>query len=76
MDITLTPELEAALDELARLQGVSPRDLALDALRDRFLNGCAPPTPTDQWERTVMGVATDCGVSLPHSELSSEGLYD
>ncbi len=37
MVITLGPDLEAALNDLARQQGVAPEELALKALRDRFL---------------------------------------
>ncbi len=76
MDIRLSPELESALNESAQREGVSPQDLALDILQDRFLNGSATLTSADEWERTVLGVATDCGVSLSHSALSSERLYD
>jgi hypothetical protein len=65
-------ELEAALNESARRRGVTPETLALNALWERFL----PPTPTvrprDEWERPLLGAATDCGVFLPHSTLSSE----
>lgn len=75
MVITLGPELEAALNEQARRQGVTPEVLALNALRERFLT--APPIqPRDEWERRLLGAATDCGVSLPHEAVSSEGLYD
>jgi predicted transcriptional regulator len=38
MSITLSPELEAALNEAARRQGVTPEVLALTALQDRFLS--------------------------------------
>ena len=76
MEITLPSELEAALNESARRNGVSPQELALRVLRERILNVSPPLAPTDEWERTLLGVATDCGVSLPHLELSSEGLYD
>ena len=48
MVITLHPELEAALKEQARRQGVAPEALALDALRERFL-AAAPPEPRDEW---------------------------
>jgi hypothetical protein len=37
MEITLTPEIEAALAEQARRQGVSPEQLALESLRQRFV---------------------------------------
>lgn len=32
--------------------------------------------PQDEWERRLIGVAKDCGVSLSDSTLSSEGLYE
>jgi hypothetical protein len=69
------PELEAALNDLARKQGVAPEALALQALRERFL----PPVPTpprDEWERRLRSAATDCGKSLSNEAVSSEGLYD
>ncbi len=37
MEITLTPEIEAALAEQARQQGVSPEQLALESLRRQFV---------------------------------------
>jgi hypothetical protein len=36
----------------------------------------APPAPQDEWERKLLESTVDCGVSLPHSALSSEGLYE
>jgi predicted transcriptional regulator len=75
MVITLGPELEAALNELARRQGVAPEVLALNALRERFL-AAAALQPRDEWERGLLGAARECGVSLPDSAVSSEGLYD
>jgi hypothetical protein len=76
MDIKLPSELEAALNESARRSGISPQELAVSVLRERLLGNSAPFTPTDDWERALLGIATDCGVSLPHSALSSEELYD
>jgi hypothetical protein len=29
-----------------------------------------------EWERLIIRVGTNCGVSLPHEALSSEGLYE
>lgn len=76
MVIKLNAELEAALNESARQQGTTPDVLATNILRERVL----PPGPVTlsefEWERLVRGLATDCGVSLPHSALSSEGLYE
>jgi hypothetical protein len=75
MVITLGPELEAALNELARRQGVAPEVLALNVLRERFL-AAAAPQPRDEWERGLLEAARDCGISLPDWAVSSEGLYD
>jgi predicted transcriptional regulator len=75
MVITLDPELESALNELGRRQGVAPEVLALSALRERFL-AAAALQPQDEWEQGLLAAARDCGVSLPDSALSSEGIYD
>jgi hypothetical protein len=75
MVIILSPELEAALTEQARRQGIAPEVLALNALHERFL-GRAPLEPRDEWERGLLAAAKNCGVSLPNSALSSEALYD
>ena len=32
--------------------------------------------PRDEWERRLLAIGTDCGVSLSDEALSSEGLYD
>ena len=74
--IKLPPEIEAALIESARRQGVSPEALANSVLRERFISAAAVLVPRDEWERAILGLASDCGVSLPHSALSSEGLYE
>ena len=76
MTITLGTDLEAALNDLARGQGLSPEVLALDALRERFLPLASPLQPQDEWERRLLGVARDWGVSLPDSAVCSEGLYE
>jgi predicted transcriptional regulator len=75
MTITLGGDLEAALKEQARRQGLSPEALALQALRERFLVG-APLEARDEWERGLLDAARPWGVSLPDSALNSEGLYD
>jgi hypothetical protein len=76
MTITLGPDLEAALSDLARKQGVAPEALALQALRERFLAPAMRTPPGDEWERRLRSAATDCGVSLSNEAVSSEGLYD
>ena len=76
MVITVDSELEAVLNAQAEKQGVQPESLALAALRERFLAPVPPVVPQDEWERQLLGAASDCGVSLPHSALSSDGLYE
>src|SRR5438067_590690 len=76
MVIKLTPQLEAVLNEQARRRGVAPEILALDALRDRFLPTAPAVEPRDDWERRLFEAAIDCGVSVPDSALSSDGLYE
>ena len=76
MVITLGLELEAALMEAASQRGVAPEVLALDALRARFLGTALPMQPQDDWERCLLGVAKDCGVSLPDWAVGIEGLYE
>jgi hypothetical protein len=76
MVIKLGPDLEKALIEVARRQGVAPEALALQALRDRFIGPALWDESKDEWEQRLRRVATDCGVSLSDSALSSEGLYE
>lgn len=76
MVITLPPQLEAVLSEQARRRGTTPEVLALDALRERFLPESAPLEPRDEWERRLLGLAIDCGVSLSDEALSREEMYE
>lgn len=76
MVINLGPDLEAALNDSAREQGVTPEDLALDALRERFLPSSPPIQPRDEWEQRLLSLAKNCGVSLPHAALGRDELYD
>ena len=73
MVITVDPELEAALSDESRRRGVAPESIALDALRKRFLPALQP---RDEWERTLLDAAIDCGVSLSDEALSREKMYD
>lgn len=75
MVITVGPELEAALKEAARRQGVAPEVLAVNALQERFV-AAAELQPRDEWERSLLALAQDCGVSLSNAALSREELYD
>jgi hypothetical protein len=76
MIITLGPDLEATLTRLARQQGVAPEVLALDALREKFLAPTSPVQPQDEWERHLLSLAKDCGVSLSDANLSREEMYE
>ena len=79
MTITLTPDLEKALTEQARQQGTTPEAFALAVLRDKLRTSSAVTPdvpPQDEWERRLLSLAVNCGVSLSNEALSSEGLYD
>ena len=45
------------------------------ALGDRLVDR-RKHVPRDEWERGLLEGGKDCGVSLPDSAVSSEGLYD
>lgn len=76
MVITLGPDLESALKDIASKQGIAPEVLALNALSERFLPAALRIQPRDEWGRSLLAVATDCGVSLSNEAVSSEGLYE
>ncbi len=76
MTITLGPELEAAVQEWARREGVAPETLVRNAVRDRLAIPVTPSADGDEWERLVREAGSDCGVSLSHAALGSEGLYE
>ena len=76
MVITLDSQLEAALIESARKRGVSPNDLAVNALRERFMAATPENLTHEEWRQRLRSAATNCGVSLSHEDLGSEWLYD
>ena len=75
MVLTLDPELEAALNEVARDKGIAPEALALNVLRERIFS-MAKLLPRDEWERGLLDLAIDCGTSLSNEALSREQMYD
>ena len=75
MVITVDTELQAALAASARAGGTTAEAVALAALRERFLR-VPVVAPRDDWERRLLGAASDCGVSLSDAALSREALYD
>ncbi len=76
MTITLGPDLETALNEVAQRQGIPADILALNALRERFLAPSPSIQPRDEWERRLLGLAINCGVSLSDEALSREQVYE
>jgi hypothetical protein len=75
MVINLPPDLEATVDETAKRQGVTSESLVLSVLR-QHLASAMRIQPQDEWERRLLAIATDCGVSLSNLDVSSEGLCD
>ena len=76
MTITLGPKLEAALNDLARKQGLSPDALAVKVLSQHLLDIPGAIEPNDDWERRLLGFAIPCGVSLSNEDLDREKMYD
>ncbi len=74
MVLNLSSDLEAVLNEAASRQGVTAEELAIRALKDRFVRPRIQPR--DEWERLLLAIGSDCGVSLSNEAVSSEGLYD
>lgn len=75
MIIRLDSELEAALNEVAHHKGIAPEAWALSVLREHILR-MAVLIPRDEWERSLLEAATDCGVSLSNEALGREEMYD
>ena len=76
MTITMDPQLEAAVNDLAQRQGIAPEAAVLNVLRSQVLQHQRAFEPEDEWERRLLGLAKDCGVSLSDAAVSSEGLYE
>jgi hypothetical protein len=76
MTITLPPQLEAALAAEAGRRGVAPETLALDVLGERLLPKLPDLEPQDEWERRLLSIAIDCGVTPSDWALSSDGMYE
>lgn len=72
MKLTLTPDIEHALTEYARRQGTTPEILALDALRERFVNSVNTEVPAEEQENLADFLADHLGV-LSSSEYVSGG---
>jgi hypothetical protein len=77
MTIHLSSHWENLLSQKAAQEGTTPEALVLAALRDKYAQDqSATAPPNNQWESLVRGIGQNCGVSLSHEAVSSEGLYD
>lgn len=76
MVITIDPALESAIRGQAASRGIAPEALVLEVLRERFVPARPAIEPRDDWERELLAIASDYGVSLPDSALTSDELYD
>jgi putative addiction module component (TIGR02574 family) len=77
----LTEEIKAELDrrvaEMDRNPNAGVRwEVARARVLGGFRNESPPIEPQDEWERGLLEVATDCGITLPDSAVGSEGLYE
>lgn len=76
MVISIDSQLQRALDEQARRLGVTPEEVAIAALRERFGETTPRIQPNDEWERKLLAIGSDCGVSLSDDALSRESIYE
>jgi len=74
MVLNLGSDLETVLIQVASRQGITAEELAIKALKDRFVRPLIQPR--DDWERILLEAGSDCGVSLSDEAVSSEGIYD
>jgi hypothetical protein len=76
MNIAVPPEIELALQASAQVRGLTPEATVIELLRERLFPTRAPLVPQDDWERRILAMGRDCGVSLPAEALTSDGIYD
>ncbi len=74
MTLNLPEHLRTALQAWADIRLTTPEEVAVSILT-RFV-APPPPPPTNDWERKLLSIATECGGTLPREALSSEGLYE
>ena len=74
MVLNLGSDLETVLVQAASRAGMTAEELAIKALKDRFVRPLLQPR--DDWERLLLEAGSYCGVSLSNEAVSSEGLYD
>lgn len=76
MTLTLSPELEAALTERSQAQRLPPEQIVVGILKSALLPQPSLPEPRDDWERRLLSLGIDCGVSLSNEAVSREGIYE
>lgn len=64
MMITITPALEARLVAKSRLTGRTPEELVPESV-EHATPDLILPEPRDEWERNVLALGINCGVSYP-----------
>ena len=79
MTIALTPDLEQRVAQKAYKLGTTPENFILSIIQEEFAAPLSKPPsfePQDEWERRLLGIGIDCGISLSNEAVSSEGLYE
>ncbi len=82
MTITLTPDIESALTEAARLRGTTPEALALESLQATFVPPDEAPLSDEEFEalvneldEAVAEAGGDKIPPLPDHALTRDGIY-
>lgn len=76
MQIDLNADWMAALEKFAAEKGVSPKD-AVKIILSRTLGPYMPPfVPKNDWERRLLAMGTNCGVSLTDEQVGREYIYE
>ncbi|MCI0357219.1 MAG: hypothetical protein L0211_01880 [Planctomycetaceae bacterium] len=78
MTINLSSDLSAAIADEAERLGTTPEAVVEQLLRAKLVppSGSSRISPRDDWERRLLAIPRDCGVSLSDEALSREELYD
>ena len=75
MYVSLSPEIETAVEERARKHGISPEEFVQETLR-QHLGLEASLKEEEDWETLLERVGTPAGVSLTDEMTGSDALYD
>jgi hypothetical protein len=75
MIVELGPDLGAAVREEAERHSQKPEEYVVRAIQIALARERQPIEPRDDWERAILAIGIDCGVSLPDSAFDRENLY-